>query len=72
MTALFIDNLIYILFVFVIASIPICIISVIVCVILDIEIKKHESNNYLGRGKEKNNGDVWLLLYFVRGNSDSV
>ena len=53
MTALFIDNLIYILFVFVIASIPVCIISVIVCVILDIEIKKHESNNYLGRGKGK-------------------
>lgn len=52
MTAQFIDNLIFVLFIFVIVAIPICIVSCIVCVILDIKIKEEESNNYLGRGKK--------------------
>jgi len=52
MTALFIDNLIFVLFVFVLASIPVALISVITCVILDIHIKNQENNNYLGRGKD--------------------
>lgn len=51
MTALFIDNLIFILFIFLVCAIPLCIVSVVVCVILDIQIKKKENNNYLGRGK---------------------
>lgn len=53
MTAQFIDNLIFILCMCIFCAIPLGIVSAVACVILDVRIKKHENNNYLGRGKEK-------------------
>ena len=53
MTALLIDKIIYWLFVFEFISIPVLIVSIPVCVILDIKIKRAgRSKNYLGRGKK--------------------
>lgn len=52
MTALLIDKFIYCLFVFEFIAIPLLIVSIPVCVILDIKIKHAGRNkNYLGKGK---------------------
>lgn len=53
MTALLIDKFIYWLFVFEFICIPVLIVSIPVCVILDIKIKHAGRNkNYLGKGKK--------------------
>ena len=52
MTALFIDRFLYALFLFVLGAVPVVIVSVVVCVILDVHIKNEENNNFLGRGKK--------------------
>lgn len=54
MTALLIDKIIYGLFLFEFVSIPVLIVCVPVCAILDIKIKRKESKNFLGRGKKRN------------------
>lgn len=54
MEALLIDKFIYCLFVFEFIAIPILIVSIPVCVILDIKIKHAGRNkNYLGKGKKE-------------------
>lgn len=52
--ALLIDKFIYALFIFEFISIPALIVSIPVCVILDVQIKRAAQNkNYLGKGKKK-------------------
>lgn len=54
MTVQFIDTMIFIMFLTLVTMFPLFIISAIVCVVLDIKIKRSEApKNYLGKGKKK-------------------